>query len=1112
MTHHESQIRWILKTAILALTLLAIGLDAKASEPSAAVKHPNLLLNREEIDQIKAKIKQHDWAARVFEQVKAMANDGSRTGRNPREAALAYVLTGEKRYGNAVRGTLVSHARHMLTQYEKLDLKVNPDFGAWGALPAIAWAYDLTYDVFSADERQVVERYLRTAALSLIEGLKVRSTSPDLVFGKHVDVGLIGFCLGDKELIEWGLNDPGHHGPVYGGFYQVLDSNMRDRYFWSEAPRYALGHTLQGALALAEAALHYDGTDLYHYVSKKSGGSIKGLLDGYLRLLYPLEKTGIDGGSLRMITYGDASTAISPKGEHLDTFLINPVAGGPKSPRTMNGELELAYKRYKDPGYAWLLQLNPRRDAYSDNLAVGSGQIWGHVALTHGEPLPEKPEPPSAPGGVYPGQGLAVLRAQESPGYWNSGATTAVLRLGAAVGHGHNDYFHLILHGKGRLLYPDLQLITYEPTYLNWTREGIAHNTLLVDHKSPKPGPFTTRQDFTPEAKFFAVTGSAFENVTQTRAVVLTPDYLADVFHAADQQGQERNLDWVLHGLGKLYPGNPAAYRPTDALLAHYWWVDNERGRTTDGAWQMDWVQKSGGALQGIQALGKEWFEQTAGIRMTMLGVKGTEVYHGDGPITDGPPYHRIEGNPEGSVPMVVVRRKTSATTFTAIHEPYEKRSSLRRIRKIQETASAVGIALEGEQFSDRIMMAYTADKEQTLRSTDGESFSFRDYGYLRITANSVIVRGQVSSFRMRTAQANTRSVMINGTEQAVKRDGEFLSFGNPPTGEAPAPIPGTANPVEQRASVHYSFLPEEVHLSAGSVKEAAFHLRCVGEGETRGQLRLLPPKGVAVEPGTVDVAGMKEGDAKVVRLRFQAAADAANGLYSVRIEPDRETQAAPGTLLVSVGVVITEDKRLPLQAQSVIRAPGYTMKLDHLGGVSYYLLDGDGHRRHGHVHDSSSRYGFGAIEREGGWAFRYRQACRFVFEGKNSLILVSGDEGPQVRVRYTFHEDRIVLGLVPPTHPTQEFTMWLGNFDALGQPRFQGITQKRGKGTALIADWFYFPHPIHRQGMLLLMPQKAPLLHAGTAVNFAVKTGQEITLRFATADELPGLVNEGKK
>ena len=96
----------------------------------------------------------------------------------------------------------------------------------------------------------------------------------------------------------------------------------------------------------------------------------------------------------------------------------------------------------------------------------------------------------------YPTQGIAVLRADESPAFWESDATMAVLRQSTALGHGHNDSFHLILHGAGRLLYPTIQLIQYEPNYMNWTREGHSCKTLLVDHQTPRAGPCTTRQEF----------------------------------------------------------------------------------------------------------------------------------------------------------------------------------------------------------------------------------------------------------------------------------------------------------------------------------------------------------------------------------------------------------------------------------------------------------------------------------------------------------------------------------------------------------------------------------------------------------------------------------------
>jgi hypothetical protein len=1070
-----------------------------------AVKHPNLLLNREEIEQVKEKIKRHEWAARLFERVKGLANDQGRTGRIPREAALVYALTGDRRYADMARRALVGNSRYHLAQYEKLDLKHDPDFGAWGPWATWAWAYDLTYDTFSEEERQVVERLLRTAARTIIEGLKLRPTTPNLVFEKHWKVGLIGYCLGDQELIRWGLSDPGHHGPYLGGFYPVLDAMIKDGHFWGEAPIYALHYDLHGMLALAEAARHYDGTDLYHYVSKKSGGSIKNLLDGYLRMAYPLEKTGIHGGSVRMATFGDGSTVYTPRGELVDTFLVNPVSRA-VGEVTLSGELEIAYKRYKDPGYAWLLSLNPKREQYIGSPGQGGMRpVWGYIALTHGEPLPEKLTPPPAPGAVYPSQGFVMLRSDESPRYWTSGATAAVLRLGALVGHGHKDYFHLILHGKGRLLYPDLNIIQYEPTSINWTHEGIAHNTLLVDRQSPRPGPFTTRHDFSPEAKFFAITGAAFKGVTQTRALVLTPDYLADVFRAADTRGRQRTFDWVLHGLGRLYPGNPAAYRPTQALLPHYWWVDNERGRPADVTWQADWVQKSAGVMPGLQPLGKDWFDQAVGVRLTMLGVKGTEVYTGDGPIADGPPYHRLDGNPEGSSPLVVARRQAAATTFAAVHEPYDRHPSVRRVRRLHESEDAVGMAVEGAAFSDRVLVAFRGGEDRTLHAPDGEAFAFRDHGYVRVTRDAVTVRGPVKALRVRVPPSDKPALTVNGKEQPARRDGDFLAFGELPRGAEARP-PADA-PAERQAAVHYSFLPEEVHLRAGGAGETAMHLRCVGAGEARGRLRLTAPKGMTAEPDSVDVAGMKEGAEKVVRVRVKSAADTAGGLYAVRVAPDEEGVAAAGSLPVSVGVVMTTDNRVPLAAQTVVRAPGYTMKVDHVGGVSYALLDADGHRRHGYLHNTNFCFGLPAVERDGKWAFRYRYPCRFVWEGKNTLTVGSGADHDNARLRYTFHEDRVALSLIPPTDPRLEYTMWLGNFDALGPARHGGA--QKAPHEPVVADWLFFPHPVHRQGVLLLLPTKTPLSARGTSVSFPLRAGREVSLRFATEEEVPALVKE---
>ena len=491
----------------------------------------------------------------------------------------------------------------------------------------------------------------------------------------------------------------------------------------------------------------------------------------------------------------------------------------------------------------------------------------------------------------------------------------------------------------------------------------------------------------------------------------------------------------------------------------------------------------------------------------------GTEVYVGDGPITDSPPYGRIEGNPEGTLPMLVARRIGAAATFAAVHEPYDTHPAIRAIRRIQETEEAVGIAIEGDAFCDRVLVAFQPDKEHSLHSTDGEAFTFRDHAYVRIAGKQAMVCGTVTAFRIRAAGLEGTSVAVNGKEQPVRRDGEFLVLGDitGKSGVREVAQPAAQDRLEQRASVHYFFLPEEAHLKAGAEKEVAMHLRSVGQGKAQGRLRLAPPPGITVQPEGVDLAGMGQDEERTVPVRIRAAADAANALHTVRIEPQDGASAATGMLLVSVGVVITDDARVPLAAQSVVRAPGYTMRIDHLSGVGYGLLDGDGHRRHGHVRSGNACYGIPAVAQEGRWAFKFEEPCRFVWPGANSVIAVSGSGIEQVRMRYTFQEEQVVLALVPPTHPTREYTVWLGEFDALGEPRHNGAegetagkpTDKKSVG-AVTADWFFFPHPVHRQGLLLVPPPKTLLQTGRTAVNFPLRAGQEVVLRFATAEELP--------
>src|SRR5207249_6527423 len=134
---------------------LGAAAAAEDQPTSVVVQHPNLLRNRAEIDQSKLKVRDHPWAARLLDRVKAKAEKDNAVIEN----ALAYALTGEGKYATNVRNQLVREAHEQMPHYDKLDIKAEPEWARWSWWGATAWAYDLAYDALSTDERVEIERW-----------------------------------------------------------------------------------------------------------------------------------------------------------------------------------------------------------------------------------------------------------------------------------------------------------------------------------------------------------------------------------------------------------------------------------------------------------------------------------------------------------------------------------------------------------------------------------------------------------------------------------------------------------------------------------------------------------------------------------------------------------------------------------------------------------------------------------------------------------------------------------------------------------------------------------------------------------------------------------------
>jgi hypothetical protein len=438
-----------------------------------------------------------------------------------------------------------------------------------------------------------------------------------------------------------------------------------------------------------------------------------------------------------------------------DYFLINDRDG-----RDWN-KYDLAYHRYKDPLYAWVLNHNPKRDEWDH-------AMWGYTALIYGDPLPRKISTPHAKSMIFPEAGVAMLRAQEGPSYWESKAPAVSVCFGPKMGHSHNDAFHITLHGRGRLLEPDW-FIQWDylgrPEHRNqtpWSKHPIAHNTVLVDRRNYTAirKPLDVReQDFGDAVKIVRIAGTVYDGVAEQRTLALTREYLLDIFELSSDR--EHSYDWLLHGLGalqlsglRLSPfdvGAAFGFKRIDAKFPdepYNHWIRNGAHADAVDTFSATWTQDDG-----------------AGVKVTMLGQKATTVYSGDGPyyVSALGMMDQLQDRKVRSVPMIAVHRQGTRASYVALHEPFDASSkSGLTIRRLSSQQAVDAFEVAGSGFTDYFLHA---DNIGTVRDVSFGAGSVRFSGgdvYVRVAGGKMIAQGRIQRGGI-SAPASIGSVTVNG-------------------------------------------------------------------------------------------------------------------------------------------------------------------------------------------------------------------------------------------------------------------------------------------------------------------------------------------------------------
>ena len=342
-----------------------------------------------------------------------------------RNLALVYAIDGDKRFARKSAEILLKYAEAYPGPHTSLleggMMYQSLCEAVWGIM--LAHAYDLIYDsgVLSEREKQKVEcRLLKPIA----QGLVAVRTHGNWESWHLSAIGVIGYAIGDKDLIEYAINR----------FKEQITQELGDDGLWPESVHGYHFYPLTAFTYLAEAAYH-NGVDLYNWEAR-SGKGLRVMFSAPIQYMYPnMQLPAINDGWYR---------SFMP----LDLY-------------------ELAYARYGDSAFGWILMEGYRR-------GVGSRQ--GMWALLQGIPLKKDLEAPVLKSINFPVLGIAILR---SPG-----GAMLTFDYGPYLGHGQRDKMGITLFANGKVCCADYGTPGYGSKIMEWFVSTPAHNTVVVDNKS----------------------------------------------------------------------------------------------------------------------------------------------------------------------------------------------------------------------------------------------------------------------------------------------------------------------------------------------------------------------------------------------------------------------------------------------------------------------------------------------------------------------------------------------------------------------------------------------------------------------------------------------------
>jgi len=673
---------------ILLFALFGIGFFAivtwtqpveRIDVPETFPPHPRLFLNQQEIAELKAWAKEEPWLGEYVEGLVRRCLEDVEGGFRPPEGeepgqvkqaerasdlALAYVLSDDRRLADAAADILRDYVKTYPT-YEIATLKGRATTSTLGEATwatSIATAYDLVYNsgaLSDADQQAIETQVLRPCG----EVLRICNHHYRSNWRSRAMAGLgaVGFCLGDRELIDEALN----------GCHDESGRLLRDGF----------AHHLAGAV-LADGVF-YERTIGYHHAA----------LYNYTWLMEAARHSGVDLWHLEVAGHeGDAGADVErrfgPTGRKTIKILFDLpfyyVFGDTSGAAVANSKdfrlkrvwvYEAAWRQFHDPKYAWIIHRHEK-----ERLESAAELMWicrdlpaGQYDLTEDVPVGLTGRHTRACT-LLPNGGYTILRQSA-----DENAVSVLITYGKyGSGHSHPDKLGLVVYAAGRQVIPEVNHYRYQDAdFLTWNNQTIGHNTVTVDEIAQHPQgksdsawtgdtvdkPVRGRPIFFHPGEqlkaFRADCDSAYDGVHLDRTIALIDSVIIDFFRLRSDQVHQ--YDYALHLDGQwadcsLPLSDPQAGPLSDALGYHH--VVDIRRAATDRQ-PVELVYTTG--------------DDSPPLRLTFLPP-------GEGELIVANGHHDLDDRRRS---MLIVRRRAARADFVGVIRPTDSLDESMTVRRL---------------------------------------------------------------------------------------------------------------------------------------------------------------------------------------------------------------------------------------------------------------------------------------------------------------------------------------------------------------------------------------------------------------------------------------------